>query len=91
MQYPSMLDEALADEDLMQRVRTILMWVLLGVGFYLVAFPASFAWPLVAKPDGRGYGWSPEELAAVAQTFRSVGFLLFGAGLIERILIRLGK
>jgi hypothetical protein len=62
------------------------VWVLLLVSFCMVAFSTSLA-ELFTPWRARSF----QELEATSHTIRSIGFLLFGFGLVERILLRFCK
>jgi hypothetical protein len=93
MQQVSDLDRLPADDRPALSMRTVVMWALLTVGFGLVAFPAQFAWLALAKPDNFDHKLAANlsEVEVLAQSFRFAGFLLFGAGLVERVLVKCGK
>ena len=61
--------------------------ILYGLGIVLVLFASSFGYAFVPKNhDGaNGFTWNPDDVRAIALSFRIVGVMVFVAGIGERL------
>ncbi len=82
----TVLEAQVAQAEADRQMLLFWVWVLLLVSFCVVAFSTS-----LAEFFTPGRARSLHELEATSHTIRSIGFLLFGFGLVERILLRFGK
>lgn len=70
-----------------------LMWMLLTAGVLLVCFAGPLGTSFVPKEQyaPNSYQWSPDGARDLASTIRSLGYILFAAGLTEHLAIQINK
>ena len=70
-----------------------LMWLLLTAGVLMVCFAGPIGEGLVPKQQyaPNSYQWSTDGVRDIASVVRSLGFMAFAAGLVERLVIQIAK
>jgi hypothetical protein len=70
----------------------LFIWGLLVGGFLLACFAGPLGWLMAREYQGPGsYSWNPDRVQEMAWTIRSLGFMVFAAGLVERLCQRIAS